>query len=90
MQDKDGMYTKYVGTTIISILKNTKHKICIHILHDETVDDEKKNNRDSISRASLFNNTSRQISLSLSLANGMEMRLFEREREREKDINSSQ
>lgn len=42
MQDKDGMYTKYVGTTIISILKNTKHKICIHILHDETVDDEKK------------------------------------------------
>lgn len=42
MQDKDGMYTKYVGTTIISILENTKHKICIHILHDETVDDKKK------------------------------------------------
>lgn len=42
VQDNDGSYSKYVGTTIISILENTKYKVCFHILHDNLFDDKNK------------------------------------------------
>lgn len=42
LHDKEGVYSKYLATTIVSILENTMSDICIHIFHDETVDKEKK------------------------------------------------
>lgn len=43
LYDKDGMYSKYVATTMISLFKNTKCSICVHILHDETLSEKRKN-----------------------------------------------
>lgn len=40
--DSSGEYSKYVATTMISILENTNKNICFHLLHDETLDNEKK------------------------------------------------
>lgn len=40
--DPTGEYSKYVATTIASLLRHTKHQISIHILCDETVSDENK------------------------------------------------
>lgn len=42
LHDKEGVYSKYLATTIVSILENTMSDICIHIFHDETIDKEKK------------------------------------------------
>lgn len=42
LYDKSGDYTRYIATTIISILENTKYDVCIHILHDESIDNDKK------------------------------------------------
>ena len=43
LYDKDGMYSKYVATTMISLFKNTKYSVCVHILHDETLSEKRKN-----------------------------------------------
>lgn len=37
ISDQSGEYSKFVGTTILSIVKNTKSNIVIHILHDGTI-----------------------------------------------------
>lgn len=35
LYDKDGSYSVYVGTVMLSLLQHTKSLICFHILHDE-------------------------------------------------------
>ncbi|SEJ87812.1 Lipopolysaccharide biosynthesis protein, LPS:glycosyltransferase [Propionispira arboris] len=44
IHDKNGTYAKYLGTAIYSLLKNTKEKVMIHLLHDDTfrLEDKKK------------------------------------------------
>lgn len=42
LNDINGKYTKYVGTSICSLLENTKQHVDIHILHDETLTNENR------------------------------------------------
>lgn len=40
--DKDGRYSKFVGTSITSIFENTNSDVTIHILHDDTLSEENR------------------------------------------------
>lgn len=42
LHDKDGHYSVWVGTAMQSIIDHTDSKLCFHVLHDETVDEENK------------------------------------------------
>ncbi len=44
LYDKDGLYSKYTGTSITSIFENTKEKVTVHIFHDNTLTPENLNN----------------------------------------------
>ena len=37
LYDKDGLYSKFTATTISSMFENTKSKVTVHILHDDTL-----------------------------------------------------
>lgn len=37
LYDKDGRYSKFCGTSIVSIFENTDSDVTIHILHDDTL-----------------------------------------------------
>ena len=37
LHDKDGRYSKFVGTSIVSIFENTTADVTVHILHDNTL-----------------------------------------------------
>lgn len=37
LYDKNGRHSKFVGTTILSIFKNTHEKITVHLIHDSTL-----------------------------------------------------
>ena len=37
LYDKSGHYSKFIGTTMLSIFENTNSKVTIHILHDNTL-----------------------------------------------------
>ncbi|MEG1641542.1 MAG: glycosyltransferase family 8 protein [Synergistaceae bacterium] len=51
--DQSGTYARHAAVTVASIFDNTKSKVCVHILHDETLTE---NNREQLSRlASSFN-----------------------------------
>ncbi len=39
LYDKKGHYSKFVGTTILSLFENTNSDVMIHILHDNTLTD---------------------------------------------------
>ena len=45
LHDRDGHYTKFVGTSITSIFENTRAPVTIHILHDQTLNAD---NRDKL------------------------------------------
>ena len=40
LRDESGKYSKFVGTSIQSLLENTKENVTIHILHDSTLSNE--------------------------------------------------
>ncbi len=40
--DKDGRYSKFVGTSITSIFENTNRDVTIYLLHDNTLTDENR------------------------------------------------
>ncbi|WP_270518114.1 glycosyltransferase family 8 protein [Megamonas funiformis] len=42
IQDNTGDYIYYLATTIISIFEHTSEHICIHILHDDSIKNDKK------------------------------------------------
>ena len=42
LHDKYGNYSKWIGTTIQSVMDNTASAVCFHILIDESVSDENK------------------------------------------------
>ena len=42
LYDKVGRYSKFTGTSITSLLDNTKSDVTIHILHDNTLSDDNK------------------------------------------------
>lgn len=42
LHDKTGIYSSYVGTTILSLLEHTSSGICIHIFCDDTVSTHNK------------------------------------------------
>ena len=37
LYDRDGHYSKFCGTSIVSIFENTSHAVTIHIFHDNTL-----------------------------------------------------
>ena len=37
LHDKNGRYSKFTGTAILSLLENTSSEVTIHILHDNTL-----------------------------------------------------
>ena len=46
-RDKTGRYSKFAGTSMLSVFENTDSKVTVHILHDKTLTDE---NRDKFSQ----------------------------------------
>ena len=40
LYDRDGRYSKFVGTSIVSIFENTQENVTVHILHDNTLTDD--------------------------------------------------
>ena len=44
--DKTGRYAKFAGTSMLSLLDNTKSEVTVHLLHDDTLTNE---NRDKFS-----------------------------------------
>lgn len=44
LMDKNGNYSKFAGTSICSLLENTKEKVRVHIFHDGSIRGENKNN----------------------------------------------
>ena len=44
--DKTGRYSKFTGTTMLSLFENTTSSVTVHILHDNTLPAE---NRDKFS-----------------------------------------
>ena len=46
IHDGTGHYSKFTGTTILSLFENTTSEVTVHILHDDTLTDE---NRDKFS-----------------------------------------
>ena len=42
LYDKTGRYSKFVGTTMLSIFENTTAAVTVHILHDKTLTDENR------------------------------------------------
>jgi len=43
IQDRDGNYCQYLGVALYSLLDNTKRKVSVHILHDDTLTEDNKN-----------------------------------------------
>ena len=37
LYDRDGHYSKFVGTSVVSIFENTSERVTVHILHDNTL-----------------------------------------------------
>lgn len=46
LSDKDGRYSKFTGTAILSMFENTYEEVTVHILHDNTLSND---NRDKLS-----------------------------------------
>ena len=42
LSDKNGTYSKYIGTSLCSLLENTKAKIIVHLFHDDSLSEENK------------------------------------------------
>ena len=42
MNDKTGLYSKFVGTTMLSLFDNTTAAVTVHILHDNTLTDDNR------------------------------------------------
>ena len=45
LQDGDGHYSKFVGTSMLSLFENTTDSVTVHILHDDTLNNQ---NRDKL------------------------------------------
>jgi len=43
LNDISGTYTKFVGASLCSIFENTKSSVVVHVLHDDTLNDENTN-----------------------------------------------
>ena len=50
LSDKNGTYSKLAGTSICSMLENTKDKVMIHIFHDGSIDGKNRQNFDDLVR----------------------------------------
>lgn len=42
VNDANGSYVRHTAATIASIFENTKDKVTVHLIHDETLTDENK------------------------------------------------
>ena len=42
LYDKDGRYSKFVGTSMLSIFENTQADVTVHIIHDNTLNDSNR------------------------------------------------
>ena len=48
LYDKTGHYSKFAGTSILSLFDNTRAEVTVHILHDNTLTEENKSKFQSI------------------------------------------
>ena len=60
--DPKGTYSQHAGVTITSIFENTKSKVIVHLLHDETLTEDNK--RKFIRTAEKYNQTIKFIDVS--------------------------
>ena len=44
LHDKSGTYSKFTGTTMLSIFENTSAPVTVHILHDDTLTQDNRDN----------------------------------------------
>ena len=42
MRDESGKYSKFVGTSMLSMFENTREKITVHLIHDSTLNHENR------------------------------------------------
>ena len=42
IHDRDGRYSKFIGTSIVSIFENTQSQVTVHILHDNTFNSDNR------------------------------------------------
>ena len=42
MRDESGKYSKFVGTSMLSMFENTREKITVHLIHDSTLSCENR------------------------------------------------
>ena len=42
LRDESGKYSKFVGTSMLSLFENTKSEITIHLIHDSTLSEENR------------------------------------------------
>ena len=42
LYDKNGHYSKFTGTSILSMFENTNEDVTVHILHDNTLTQENR------------------------------------------------
>ncbi len=42
MRDESGKYSKFVGTSMLSMFENTREKITVHLIHDSTLSHESR------------------------------------------------
>ena len=40
LYDQSGKYSRLLGTSIVSLLENTTSQVSIHLLHDDTLNDD--------------------------------------------------
>ncbi|MBQ6758396.1 MAG: hypothetical protein IJP42_04830, partial [Selenomonadaceae bacterium] len=43
LYDKTGHYSRFTGTAMLSLFENTKSKVTVHLLHDNTLTDDNRN-----------------------------------------------
>ena len=43
LYDANGLYSKFVGTSVLSLFQNASSLVTAHILHDHTLNEENKN-----------------------------------------------
>ena len=48
--DSDGHYSKFAGTSMLSMFENTKEDIVVHILHDNTLTEDNRNKFNDIAK----------------------------------------
>ena len=51
MYDKNGTFSKYVGTSMTSVFENTDAPVAVHLMHDSTLTDDNREKFEALERS---------------------------------------